>query len=324
MLSKRMLFPALAAAGLTFASALAFAQSYPERPIKLIVPFPPGGPMDVMARIVGQQLQTSLKQPVIVENRGGAGGALGSKAVAIAEPDGYTLLWGSSGTLSILPALNPNLDYDPKAFAPVALVSLLPHVMVVPKTVPATTVAEFVAYVKANPGKLNFGASLGTPPHLMGWLFKHLTGIDIVYIPYKGSAASIADMLGGQTHMQFDALTVLNPLIQEGKLRALAVTSAERWAPLPQVPTMIESGFPSFPQNAWSGVLVPAHTPPAIIAKLNAAINDGLTSPEAKASFLKFSALIQPGTPEEFARFIAEQSPVWADLVKRSGAKIEN
>jgi len=324
MLSKRTLLSVLAASGLALAVAPALAQSYPDRPIKLIVPFPPGGPMDVMARIVGQQLQGSLKQPVIVENRAGAGGALGSKAVATAEPDGYTLLWGSSGTLSILPALNPNLDYDPKAFVPVALVSLLPHVMVVPTAVPAKTVPEFVAYVKANPGKLNFGASLGTPPHLMGSLFKHLAGIDIVYIPYKGAAPSIADMLGGQTHMQFDALTVLYPLIQEGKLRALAVTSGARWAPLPDVPTMIESGFPTFPQNAWSGVLVPARTPAAIVARLNAAINEGLTSPEAKANFLKFSALTQPGTPADFAKFIAEQSPVWAELVKMSGAKIEN
>jgi len=323
MISRRRVAIAMAA-GLSLAAAPAFAQSYPDRPIKLVVPFPPGGPMDVMARIVGQQLNASLKQPVIVENRAGAGGALGSKAVASAEPDGYTLLWGSSGTLSILPALNPNLDYDPKAFVPVALVSLLPHVMVVPAAVPAKTVPEFVAHVKANPGKLNFGASLGTPPHLMGWLFKHLTQIDIVYIPYRGAAPSIADMLGGQTHMQFDALTVLYSLIQEGKLRALAVTSAQRWAPLPDVPTMIESGFPNFPQNAWSGVLVPARTPPAIVNRLNAAINEGLTSAEAKANFLKFSALTQPGTPAEFARFIAEQAPIWAELVRMSGAKIEN
>jgi len=324
MLSRRQSLSALAAAGLAPAVTPALAQSYPDRPIKLIVPFPPGGPMDTMARLVGQQLNAALKQPVIVENRAGAGGALGSKAVAGAEPDGYTLLWGSSGTLSILPALNPNLDYDPKAFVPVALVSLLPHVMVVPTAVPAKTVPEFVAYVKANPGKLNFGASLGTPPHLMGSLFKHLAQIDIVYIPHKGAAPSIADMLGGQTHMQFDALTVLYPLIQEGKLRALAVTSAQRWAPLPDVPTMIESGFPSFPQNAWSGVLVPPRTPAAIVTRLNAAINEGLTSPEAKANFLKFSALTQPGTPADFAKFIAEQSPVWAGLVKMSGAKIEN
>jgi len=324
MLSRRGLFSALAATALAPVAAPAFAQTYPDRPIKLVVPFPPGGPMDTMARLVGQQLNAALKQPVIVENRAGAGGALGSKAVATAEPDGYTLLWGSSGTLSILPALNPNLDYDPKAFVPVALVSLLPHVMVVPPAVPAKTVGEFIAYAKANPGKLNFGASLGTPPHLMGSLFKHLAGIDMVYIPYKGAAPSISDMLGGQTHMQFDALTVLFPLVQEGKLRALAVTSTQRWAALPNVPTMIESGFPTFPQNAWSGVFAPPRTPAAIVSKLNAVINEGLTSAEAKANLLKFSALTQPGSPAEFAKFVAEQSPIWAELVKLSGATIEN
>ena len=321
---NRRIFLQSVAAGLAFATTPALAQSYPERPIKLIVPFPAGGPMDVMARIVGHQLEASLKQPVVVENRAGAGGALGSRAVAIAEPDGYTLLWGSSGTLSILPALNPNLDYDPRAFMPVALVSLLPHVMVVPPEVPAATVAEFIAYAKANPGKLNFGASLGTPPHLMGSLFKYLAGIDIVYIPYKGATPSIADMLGGHTHMQFDALTVLYPLIEERKLRPLAVTSAQRWLTLPDVPTMIESGFLTFPQNAWSGVLAPPRTPAAIVAKLNVAINEGLETPGAKVSFMKFSAHTQPGTPEDFARFVAEQSPIWADLVKLSGATIEN
>src|SRR5262245_10036505 len=278
MLTRRTVLWMLAATGLAPDAAPAFAQTYPDRPIKLIVPFPPGGPMDTMARLVGQGLNAGRKRPGIVETRAGAGGALGSKAVATAEPDGYTLLWGSSGTLSILPALNPNLDYDPKAFVPVSLVSLLPHVMVVPPAVPAKTVGEFIAYAKGNPGKLNFGASLGTPPHLMGSLFKHLAGIDIVYIPYKGAAPSISDMLGGQTHMQFDALTVLYPLIQEGKLRALAVTSAQRWAPLPDVPTMIESGFLTFPQNAWSGVLVPPRTPAAIVNRLNAAINEGLTT----------------------------------------------
>jgi tripartite-type tricarboxylate transporter receptor subunit TctC len=321
MLTRRTVLLAGAAA---LAAQPARAQSYPERPIKLIVPFPAGGPMDTMARVVGQQLQASLKQPVIVENRAGAGGALGSKGVAIAEPDGYTLLWGSSGTLAILPALNPNLDYDPRAFTPVALVSLLPHVMVVPPAVPATTITEFVAHAKANPGKLNFGASLGTPPHLMGSLFKYLAGVDIVYIPYKGAAPSIADMLGGQTHMQFDALTVLYPLIEEKKLRALAVTSAQRWPTLPEIPTMIESGFPTFPQNAWSGVLAPPRTPPAIVAKLNAAINEGLNTPGAKVNFMRFSALTQPGSPEDFARYIVEQSPIWAELVKLSGATIEN
>jgi tripartite-type tricarboxylate transporter receptor subunit TctC len=324
MLTKRTLLSNLASTGLVLAAGAAQSQTYPDRPIKLIVPFPAGGPMDVMARQVGQHLQSALRQPVIVENRGGAGGALGSKAVAVAEPDGYTLLWGSSGTLAVLPALNPNLDYDPKAFVPVSLVSLLPHVMVVPPSLPARTVAEFVAYVKANPGRLNFAASLGTPPHLLGALFKHLAGLDITFIPYRGTATSITDLLGGQTHLLFDALTVLYPLVQEGKLRALAVTSPQRWSQLPDVPTMAESGYPGLPANAWSGVVAPPRTPPAIVNRLSAAINDGVRAPETQANFLKLSALTQPGSPQDFANFIAEQGPVWAELVKISGAKIEN
>ena len=206
---------------------------------------------------------------------------------------------------------------------PVALVALLPQVFVVPPAVPAKTVAEFVAYVKANPGKLNFGASLGTPPHLMGALFTSLAKLDITFIPYKGAAPSITDLLGGQTHMQFDALTVLYPLIADGKLRALAVTSAQRWPALPDVPTMIESGYPTFPQNAWSGVVAPAGTPAPIVARLNSAINDGLKTADAKANLMKFSAITQPGAPTDFAAFIAEQSPKWAELVRLSGASIE-
>jgi len=316
---------AVVTAGMAFVAAAtaAAAQSYPDRPVKLIVPFAPGGPMDTMARFVGQHLQSNLGQPLIVENRAGAGGALGSKAVVTADPDGYTLLWGSSGTISILPELNKKLDYDPKTLTPVALVSLLPHVFVVPPAVPAKTVQEFVVYAKANPGKINFGASLGTPPHLMGALFRNLADIDIVFVPYKGAAPSIADMLGGQTHMQFDALTTLYPLIAEGKLRALAVTSAQRWSKLPDVPTMIESGYPSFRLNPWSGVLAPRGTPAAVVSKLNAAINQGLTSADAQASLMKLSALTQPGSAQDSAAFMADQAAKWAELVRLSGASIE-
>jgi len=321
---QRFVLSALALGGLVSVFAQpAAAQSYPDRSIRLIVPFAAGGPMDTMARFVAQQLQARLGQPVVVDNRAGGGGSIGSKAVAVAEPDGYTLLWGSSGTISILPELNKKLDYDPRAFAPVALVSLLPHAFVVPPAVPAHSVQEFIAYAKANPGKLNFGASLGTPPHLMGAMFRHLAGIDIVYVPYKGAAPSIADMLGGQTHMQFDALTTLYPLIAEGKLRALAVTSQKRWPPLPDVPTMIESGFPTFRLSPWSGVLAPAGTPAAVTSKLNDTINDVLRSAEAKASLAKLNALILPGSSQDFAAFIADQSPKWAELVRLSGATIE-
>jgi tripartite-type tricarboxylate transporter receptor subunit TctC len=196
--------------------------------------------------------------------------------------------------------------------------------MVIPASLPVKSIAEFIAYAKANPGKLNYGASLGTPPHLLGALFQSLAAIDIVYIPYKGAANSISDMLGGTIHMQIDALTVLDPLIRDGKFRALAMSTPQRWATLPDVPTFIEAGFPALTRNAWSGVLAPPRTPAAVVDKLNAAINESLGSAETKATFAKLSALSQPGSPQQFAAFIAEQSPIWAELVKSSGARIDN
>jgi tripartite-type tricarboxylate transporter receptor subunit TctC len=301
----------------------ASAQFYPDKPIKLIVPFPPGGPMDTMARLVAHHVSQKFKQTVVVDNRGGAGGTLGTAAGAAAEADGYTLLWGSSGTLAIAPALYKSLSFDPKSLVPVALVAKLPHVLVVPPDVPANTVQELVAYMKANPGKLNFGASLGTPPHLMGALFTAKTGADVTYIPYKGAASAVSDMLGGRTQFTFDALTILYPLISDGKLRPLAVVDVARWPLLPNVPTMVESGFPGFDMLAFCGVLAPARTPAAIVDKLNAAINEGLSSVEAKASIEKFSALPQIGSPDDFAKYIADESPKWTELVKISGASVQ-
>ena len=323
MTARTSLLALAAAATVLAATGPAPAQNYPDKSIRLIVPFPPGGPMDVMARLVGQKMSSSLGQPVIVENRAGAGGTIGSKAVATAEPDGYTLLWGSSGTLAISPALYKNLDYDPKAFMPIALVAKLPHVFVVTPDLPAKTVQEFVAYAKANPGKLNYGASLGTPPHLMGTLFKTMSGIDIVYIPYKGAAPSITDLLGGRTQMTFDALTVLYPLIQECKLRALAVTSLQRWPALPDVPTMIESGYAGFPSDAWAGVLAPGGTPAGIVGKLNTTINEAMRSDDAKVSLDKLSAVASLGSPQDFATWIAAETPKWTELVRLAGATVE-
>jgi tripartite-type tricarboxylate transporter receptor subunit TctC len=204
MITRRAVVSALAASGLAGALGRAAAQSYPDKPIKLVVPYPPGGPIDTTARVVAQQITTRLGQ-VIIENRPGGGATLGSKSVATAEPDGYTLLFGSSGSLCVAPALYSNADYDPiKSFAPVASVALLPHVFVVAPSVPATTLQEFVAYAKANPGKLNYGSAIGTPPHLLSTLFRAKAGIDIVYVPYKGSAQSVTDLLGGQTQMTID------------------------------------------------------------------------------------------------------------------------
>src|SRR5262245_3986231 len=305
-------------------SAPAAAQSYPDKPIKMIVPFPPGGPIDTIARLVAQNLWASLGQQVVIDNRPGAGSTIGTKAAAAADPDGYTLLFGSSGALAVAPALYTSFDLDPhKAFAAVASVALLPHVFVVAPSVPATSLAEFVAYAKAHPGKLNYGAGLGTPPHLLSTLFKEKAGIDIVYVPYKGSAASITDLLGGQTHMTIDGLTGLYPLIRDGKVRALAVARPTRWPPLPDVPTMAESGFPDFVMDAWTGVVAPAGTAPDIVAKLNAAINDGLASTETQAALAKFSAIAKTGSPEDFRAFLAVEIPKWAEIVKLAGAKAD-
>jgi tripartite-type tricarboxylate transporter receptor subunit TctC len=309
---------ALLAVGLALYAGVttrADAQSYPDKPIKMIVPFPPGGPIDTMARLTGQSMSASLGQQVIVENRPGAGSTIGFKAAAAADPDGYTLLFGSSGSLGVAPALYPSLD--------VATTSLLPHIMVVGPDVPAKTVAEFVAYAKANPGKLNYGAGLGTPPHLLSTLFKTQAGLDITYIPYKGSASSVNDLLGGQTHFTIDGMLILIPQVQAGKLRALAVARPERWPALPEVPTLVESGYPDFTFDAWTGVMAPKGTPPQIVARLNAVINDGLKTEEIKTALTRFQALPKASTPQEFEVFLREQLPKWASMVKLAGAKGE-
>jgi tripartite-type tricarboxylate transporter receptor subunit TctC len=320
MITRRSLI----AAPLVLAAIPAAAQTYPGRPIKMIVPYPPAGPIDTMARLLGQQLSPRLGQQVVIENRPGAGSMLGTKAAAAAEPDGYTLLFGSSGSVAVSPALYSNYDLDiRKAFVPVGAVALLPHVMVIAPAVPAKTVGEFIAYAKANPGKLNYGASIGTPPHLLSTLFKTKAAIDVVYVPYKGSAASVTDLLAGETQFTIDGLTGLYPLIQDGKVRPLAVARAERWPELPDVPTLVESGFADFTVDAWTGVVAPAGTPAEIVRRLNRAINDSLRSAEAKAGLARFSAIAQTGSPQEFAAWVASELPKWAAIVKVSGAKID-
>lgn len=318
---------ALLGAGLMLALGAASganAQSYPAKPIKMIVPFPPGGPIDTSARVVAQILQNGLGQTVVIENRPGAGSTIGVKAAAVADPDGLTLLYGSSGSLAIAPALYPNVDYDPiKSFATVATVALLPHVFVVPQHVPAKTLPEFIALAKENPGKMNFGSSLGTPPQLLSFLFKHKTGLDLHYIPYKGSAQSITDMIGGETHMTIDGLITLMPLIREGKLRPLGMARAERWPDLPDVPTMGELGLSDFTVDAWTAVLAPAGTPREIVVKLNTVINEGLRSQETKTALARLNSIAKTTSPEEFSRFLSDEVPKWAALVKLAGAKAE-
>lgn len=324
MIARRIMLCAVAALSLCAAGGAA-AQTYPDKPIKMIVPFPPGGPIDTMARLAAQHISTGLGQQTVVENRPGAGSTIGFKAAAGAPPDGYTLLFGSSGSLAVAPSLYVNAGLDPvKQFAPVASFALLPHVMVVPaEQVPARNVAEFIAYAKANAGKLNYGAGLGTPPHLLSTLFVRKAGLDITYVPYQGAAASVTDMLAGRTHFTIDGTVILMPQIRAGKFRAIGMARAQRWPELPEVPTLVEQGFPDFTIDAWTGVVAPAGTPAPIIAKLNAAINAGLNSAETKATLDRFSSIAKVGTPQEFGAFVADQAQRWGALVKLTGAKIE-
>jgi len=301
----------------------AWAQAYPEKLIRMVVPFTAGGPVDLMARLVGQYLATRFGQPVVIDNRPGAGGTLASKAVAAAEPDGYTLLFGSAGSLAISPSLYKNLDYDPiTGFAPVAMVANHPIGMVVHPSVPVRSVKELIAHAKAHPGTLNYATVPGTPPHLMGELFRSLTDINLTFVPYKGAAQALTELLAGQTQMTMLSTTVIVPPILAGKLRALAVTSTARWPELADVPTMQESGFANFPQGSWTGVVAPAGTPRDIVAKLNATINDGLRSPELRNALTKLGAEIKIESVEDFAALLAEETRKWSAVIKSSGATI--
>ena len=303
----------------------AHSQPYPGKPVKLVVPFPPGGPTDVGARLVAQHLPRALGATLIVENRAGAAGALGSKAVASAEGDGTTLLFGNISTLVVLPAVTGNRDYDPaKAFAPVAKVSQNYEVLVVRPDFPARSVAELVALAKTNPGTLNFGsAGIGNATHLAAELFKLRTGADIVHIPYKGAAEAVTGVLGGQVQMFFGDIGGVLPLMQEGRLRALAVSSEMRNPLAPDVPTMIESGVPDYVVLTYTGVVAPASTPPAIIDKLNGAINESLAAPEVAAAFTRLGAEVRPAAPQDFAMFLAAETKKWTEVVKAAGIKIE-
>jgi tripartite-type tricarboxylate transporter receptor subunit TctC len=322
MIAMRVLLAAIVIAGLSGADAA--AQSYPNRPIKLIVPFPAGGPPDTIARLVGNDIAARLGQNVVIDNRPGGGATIGTRAAANAEPDGYTLLYGSTTSLSIGPALFKNLDYDPvKSFAPVAPVSVGSMVVAVNAGVPAKTVKELVAYAKANPGKLHNGAGVASPPHIAWGLFTLTTGADIVYVPYRGMAQAMTDMVAGQIQMMIDGIGSLLPHIRDGKVRALAVTGTSRSPDLPDVPTMIESGYPDYVLSFWTGILAPAGTPPELVAKVNGAINEGLKSPEMKQSLAKFNVEPNIASPREFSVFLAAEARKWADIVKATNIKIE-
>ena len=305
------------------AGNLAFAQTYPNRVIKIIVPFAVGGQPDVIARVFAQQLAATVG-PTVIDNRPGNNTTLGAKAAASAEPDGYTLLFGSSTSLAIAPALNPNVGYDPvKSFTPIVAISSSQMYLTVGPSVQARTVAEFIAHAKANPGKLNFAAPTGAPPHLAGEIFKRAVGIDIMPVFYRTMNQAITDLLAGQMDIVFDSPAPLAHLLREGRIRALVSLSAQRSAVLSEVPTMAESGLPDLHATTWNGLVAPAGTPDAIVVRLNAAINDALKSPEIRQTLLRFSSDPLGGTPQEFADFVAAESKKWSETIRLSGVKID-
>ena len=320
MIARRQVLAGLLACG--FAPPTA-AQVYPNRVIRMIAPFTAGSPVDVAARLLAQHLSANLGQSVIVDNRPGSGTTIGMKAAAIAEPDGYTLLYQSS-SLVVAPAMYKNLDYDPiKAFTPVAYVAGSHWVTVVPPSLPVRTVPEFIAYARANPGKLNFGFGQGTAPQLVGEWLKLSNKIDVASVPYRGGMQAITDMMGGTIHLNIGTASTLVPLIRDGKIRAIAVWGPARLPELPDVPTMIESGFPGLSLFFWSGLWAPAGTPAEIVSKLNAETNTALRSPEMQVAMERLGIEANIWTPREFAAFIADEIPKWENIVRESGVKVE-
>ena len=327
MITTRRSLLAMTGAGLTLAATgPVAAQTYPTRLIKIVAPFPAGGPTDVLARLMADELSTALGQPVMVENRpGGAGGTLGVRVVAGAEPDGYTLLLSNLGSLTITPSIYSNLDYDPiRSFAPIAILTASPMVLVVNPAVPARSMQELVAYAKANPGKINFASpGVGTQPHILGELFKSTAGIDMLHVPYRGAAAAITGLLAGQVQVYFETTTVLLAHIEAGTMRPLAVLSAARFPLLAAIPTSTESGYPALKATLWSGMLAPAGTPRAVLEKLNAAINDALRSADMQVTLKRLGAEARGGTSQEFAAFLASEVQRWAAIIAVTRIKPE-
>jgi tripartite-type tricarboxylate transporter receptor subunit TctC len=314
--------------GLTFGlyAPLAHPQpaSYPAKPVKIIVPVPPGGGVDILARAIGQKLSEAFKVPFIPENKPGASAAVGTDLLAKSPPDGYTLMMAYTAHATN-PFLNPNLPYDTeKDFAAVALVGYIPLVLVVNPAVPANSVTELIALAKAKPGQLSFASGgAGAGAHLSGELFRSLAGVDVTHVPYKGNAPALVDLLGGQVTMMFDTVNTAMPHVKTGKLKLLATTTARRSSMAPDVPTMIESGLPGFEVSAWYAVLAPAKTPREVIARLNAEINKALADPEMKARFAAQGVEFVGGTPEQADAFVRSESARWGKVIKATGMKAD-
>jgi len=320
---KRVALTLIVAA--TCSAGAARADDYPSRPIRIIVPYAPGGGADTVARIVARRVSDTIGQPIVIENRTGAGSILGTDAVAKAEPDGYTLLLGQSGPISINPAVYKDLRYDPvKDFAPVTMTTAYPYILVVNAKLPAKSLPEFVALARSQPGAMNYGTTgIGAANHLVAELFNGKAGIKMTHIPYRGTALAVGDLVAGQVTMVFgDPISVL-PHMQSGSLRALAVTSLQRSAVAPEVPTVAESGFPGFDALAWHGILAPAKTPPAIVKKLNAEIVNALKHPETQALLVKQAMQTVGNAPEEFAAFIRNDIAVWKAVAAEADVSVK-
>jgi tripartite-type tricarboxylate transporter receptor subunit TctC len=320
---RRLLAIALVALGAIFPPPS--SAEYPDRPIKLVVPFPAGGGADNLARMIIPRVAQVLGVPIVIDNRPGAGGNVGAEIVARAAPDGYTLLYGTNGTHAINETLYGNLRFDPVAdFAPVSRMTLIAAMLIVNPALPASTVVELIRYAKANPGKLNFAsAGNGTTSHLAGELFKTMAGIEIVHVPYRGGAAAMLDLVGGQVQMMIDVMPNAYPQVKSGKVRGLAVSTARRFPGAPDFPTIAESGVPGFDVSAWDGIFAPAGTPAVIIDRLNAAIRQALDENELREMLIAHGAVGVAGSPEDLARHVVAEKAKWAKIIRASGAKVD-
>ena len=316
---------ALSFAVLAGVCANASAQEYPVKAIRFIAPNLPGGPTDILARLIGQKLAESFGQPVVIENRAGAGGNIGTEAAAKSPPDGYTLVTGNNATFGANVSLYKHLAFDPvKDFAPIVLVGTQPNILVVHPSLPVTSVKQLIALAKARPGELNYaGSGMGAAAHLAAELFKTMAQVNIVHIPYKSAAPALIDVIAGQNQLMFATSLSVQPHIKSEKLRALAVTTANRSRLMPELPTIAEAGVPGFAAMTWHGVLTTGGTPPAIVNKLNAEINRILQLPDVRERLGALGAEIIGGTPKEFADHIQREIPKWAKVIKDAGVRVE-
>lgn len=325
MKTRRHWLLSLFALVLVSAAPATFAQGYPNKPIKVIVPYPPGGTSDILARAIGQKLSESVGQTIVVENKPGANGNLGADFVAKSAPDGYTLLLCDIGALAISPSLY-KLSFDPATdFSPVTMVAYSPHILVVHPSVPVNNTKELITLAKSKPGKLNFAASsVGSAPHLAGIDFASRAGVDWAYIPYKGGAQAITDLAGGQADVMFNGMLATYPHVKSGKLKILAVSSAKRMSAIPDVPTVAEAaGLQGFQTGSWQGVLAPPGTPKEIVARLSSEIIKILNTPEMKERLEAQGAEVLTNTPEQFSAFIRDEKARWGKVVKAANLKVE-